>query len=375
MNIAKIKASLPNFNPDFLRYKCNVTLGFLVKTSKEIDLKSLAMGLGIVAVLYMLIFFYVYMSGASVILKLESKLATETVSIDYKKKISAILVNDVKKRNDSSSVKSILINGLYEDTPMGNLPIIREVDQFTSFRGYQHPFSFGQLTKPVISFMVVDYGLSRERSEAALDLLPPQVSFLLSPYSDLPDEWIKMAQDKGHEVWINMPIQNKATSDAGRNTIFHHASIKKKQKAMYRSLVSTGGYVGVGSYTDETISVVSEDYSNLIDELYARGLGFFEINPNATKTIENKALSMFAPYIKADLEIFKIKGEYNSFETLEAIAHKKGNAIAVIPSYPNTIKNLAVWILKVAQSDYIIAPVSAIYDLPLHKARSTNDKH
>ncbi len=372
MDIEKLKTSMPKINSDLLRYRCNMAKGNIVKIAKQINVKYLAISIACVAFIYLLIFFYIYMASSSSIAKVESKLASEIVIVEYikeEKKEEKSLKTTIGK----AGIKEIIIDGLYENTKFGKLPIIREKDNLTSFRAYQQPFSFSKTKKPIISFIVIDYGLSQEQSEAALDLLPKEVSFLLSPYSILPQEWVKMARDKGHEVWLNLPIQNDKTTDLGKNTIFHHASINKKIEAMKRSMALAEGYVGLASYTDESINIASKDYLKLADEIYSRGLGFFEINPNAPNLIKGKAFSKSAPYIKADLEIFKINGEHNSFETLEKIAHKKGSAIAVIPSYPNTIKNLAMWIMKIAQSDYIIAPISAIYDLPLYRDSNNND--
>ncbi len=364
MDIAKLKASIPEINYDLLRYRLSVAKTALTQIYKQIDIKWLAISVGGVSVVYALLFLYVYISGASYVLKLESKLASEIVAVEY------IEQEIIIAKNVDNSTKDIVIEGLYEESKFGNLPIIGENDKLTSFRAYQTPFEFHNALKPIISFMITDYGLSKEQSKAALDLLPKEVSFMLSPYAALPDEWVRMAREKGHEVWMMLPIQNNKMADAGKNTIFHHASPNKKIETMKRSMARSSGYVGLASYIDEGINSAKPDYIRLADEIYDRGLGYFELNPNAPIVIKNRAFVKSAPYIKADLEIFKIKGADNSFEALELIANNKGNAVAVIPSYPNTIKNLAIWITKIAQSDYIIAPVSAVNDLQLSRAKN-----
>ena len=367
MYIAKIKSYLDAINPDLLRTKCHSARNKVIRLLKNIEPKSLAIGISIVISFYALLFLYVFINATNTVKKLEDQLATETISVQF--------VKETKEIKTTKVMASVLVDGLQETTKLGKLPIIRPSDNLTSFRAYQHQFSFDKVDKPIISFILLDYGLSKEQSKYALDILPSEVSFLLSPYSYLPDEWVKMAQDKGHEVWIDVPIQNEKTKNSGKNTVFHHSSMIQKIKSMKRSLARAGGYVGIGSYTDNSMNAISEDYLKLMDELYARGLGYIEINPNAPKILEKKAFDMFTPYVRADLKIVRMKGRDNSFEKLEIIANKKGHAIAVIPSYPNTIKNLAVWILKIAQSDYTIAPISAIYDLPLQSKNTPKNLH
>ena len=360
MDIAKIKASAASIDTVMLKEKLEQCKDHIAAISQRVDMTALAKGLATAAVIYILLFLYVYLNSASTIAKLESQVIVENIPVTHIEKSH----NQTTNVPESMSV----IDGLHEVTDIGHLPIIRKKDSLTSFRAYQHPFSFKNIgNKPIISFIIVDYGLSKEQSLSALDLLPPEVSFILSPYSSLPGEWVAMAQSKGHEVWLNLPIQNEKSHDLGKHTVYHHSPLLEKKNNMHRSLVKTQGYIGIGSYTDDSTNSAKQHYLELAENLYMRGLGILELNPNAPSFIEGKALSMGAPYVKADLEVFRIKGKENSFETLETIAQKKGHAVAIIPNYPATIKNLAVWLMKVAQADYIIAPVSAIYDLPLHR--------
>ncbi len=368
-----IKSKIPKIDPKMLLDKCHGIRGYIIKTLEKLDIKALIIGIITVIAIYLLIFIYVSISAPSTIKELESKLTTETYPIDYVEhgKNNTDVENNNHANINAGSSSPItapkIIEGLFEETPYGKIPIIRKSDNLTSFRAYQRPFTFPENnSKPIISFALLDYGLSKEQSKNALDLLPPEVSFILSPYSDLPNEWIKMAQDKGHEIWLNIPIQNDKFSDSGKRTIYHHSTLVKKLKSLRQTLASAQGYVGVSSYSDNGIKTAKEDYSNIAKEIYSRGLGYFETNPDATNIIKNKAFALSAPYINADLQIINIRGK-NSFITLETAAKEKGHVVALIPNYPKTVKNLAVWIMKVAQADYVIAPVSAIYDLPLHQ--------
>lgn len=372
MDIAKIKASAASIDITMLKERLTQCKAKSLPLLQQINITALIKGLITVTAIYTLLFLYVYLNSANTIAQLESQIIVENITVQHVKKH----IEQPHNQTENIATSMSVIDGLHEVRNIGRLPIIRKEDNLTSFRAYQHPFTFKNIgNKPVISFIIIDYGLSKAQSLSALDILPPEVSFILSPYSSLPDEWMAMAQSKGHEVWLNLPIQNKKPQDLGGNAIYHHSPSLEKKHNMHKSLAKTQGYIGIGSYTDDSINSEKQHYTELAEDLYRRGLGILELNPNAPTFIEGKALSMGAPYIKADLEVFKIKGKDNSFEALESIAKEKGHAIAIIPNYPTTIKNLAVWIMKVAQADYIIAPVSAIYDLPLHRANGSGTKH
>ncbi len=333
----------------------------LTSLLSKADKRALLKGLSVVAGFYIIIFSFVYIKSDTTLKAIEDTMPSEIIEVSKGDIFNHGKINHVYDKNIN------LVAGLsrFEDT--GNIPIIRKSDQLTSFRAYQTPFNFNDIkNKNLLSFMVADFGLSEKMSNMALDILPPQVSFLLSPYADLPMEWIKRAREKGHEIWIDLPIQNKKNIDQGINTIFHHQNLSEKTKMMHKTLASALGYVGVAMYMDKSSESVTNHYKQLTNELYGRGIGIFEKNPNAPKYIEAIAIAKGAPYIKVDLQIYQMHGK-NSFQEVEAITQNKGYAVALIPSYPKAIKNLAVWIEKVGKIDYAIAPISAIYDLPLER--------
>ena len=79
-------------------------------------------------------------------------------------------------------------------------------------------------------------------------------------------------------------------------------------------------------------------------------------------------------YIKADNHIIHASSDQKSFDQFEDTAQEKGYALGVLSSHPRTVKNLAVWIEKIAHADYVLAPASAIYDTPRHVAARQKNK-
>lgn len=326
---------------------------------KSLDIKILGTGAAAMIFALILINVFVWFNSAATIEKLNA--ASPVKLVEIKKTENPNLSN---KEQEQVLRNKFLIEGLSVDTTQGELPIIRKSDYLTSFRAYQTPFTFNKNNKkPIIAFIVRDYGLTARSSMHATKTLPPEISFMLSTYSNAPSAWISKAHSGGHEVWLQLPIQNIVYTDQGPNTIFHHASINEKQTKIYQTLSKTLGYVGLVSFTDQTFEHAKEDYSKLFDEIYNRGLGYLELNPNAPQYIKGKALTKGAPYIKANIEVIRMTGK-QSFDDLEQIANTKGYALAIIPNHETAINNLAIWLEKIGTIDYQIAPVSAIYDIP-----------
>ena len=380
----KLKALLPSSvalpaMPD------NLSLPPIVKEKWDlVDKLHLLIVLGGVLGFYLLIFVYVHFSADRTIAKIEQRMATISVELTKAEHVASPHTN-VRPTNahnygtntnksdtySQAMASANLIKGLssYNES-VGRLPVIRSSDNLTSFRAYQTPFSLNGIGKQqVMSFIIKDYGLSDKDSNMALDILPPEISFLLSPYAALPQEWINRARARGHEVWMEIPIQHGQHNDTGLNTIYHHTSLSEKGHLLHKSLARGLGYVGVGLFMDQTAFDSDTHYRELVSELYGRGLAVFAINPKAPSFVETMAITKAAPYMKATGDLVYVPGK-ECFAPIEEIAHSLGQAVTVVPSYPVLIKKLALWLEKVGKIDYVIAPVSAIYDVPL--ARSGN---
>lgn len=355
-----IPASLPSIP--------NWNISKLIEAIKKLDRKALGLSLASVALVILTIQSLVWFRGDNAIKKINEQMPQIQVQIEK------VVAKPQEKEFEATSANSkFLIDGLSVKTSVGDLPIIRKSDYLTSFRAYQTPFEYNKETKkPVIAFLIKDYGLSERVSNIATKKLPPEVSLMLSPYSDNSSKWISHAHNKGHEVWLHLPIQNKNSYDLGSNTVFHHASLNDKQNAIYKTLSQSLGYIGIASETDQTYNYAKDDYSQLFDEIYNRGLGYIELNPDAPLNIKGKAISKGAPYIKADMTIMRMSGK-DSFKTLEKIAKEKGLALAIVPNNQKLLNSLATWIEKIGKIDYQIAPASALYDIPAQRNAKTSE--
>ncbi|MFP4098555.1 MAG: divergent polysaccharide deacetylase family protein [Alphaproteobacteria bacterium] len=334
------------------------------------DKRHFALSLIFVVSLYAIMLVYIYATAGNTIRAIERNMASMSVPLLVSSATFHDKPQQKNKNPDTDLHKTEIQPGLIEglsayDETIGQLPVIRKKDNLTSFRAYQSPFSLQVIgDKAALSFVVKDFGLSKELSNLALDILPPEVSFLLSPYALLPQEWINRARAKGHEVWLEIPLQRGLYNDAGLYTIYHHDSLVEKGINMRKSLAKALGYTGVALFSDQGTAENKDHYSKLIEELYGRGLAVLELNSDAPRFVESLAASETAPYIKVTDTLMHIS-QKDIFLPIEKTAQEKKQAVTMVPAYPVLIKALALWLEKIGKIDYVIAPVSVIYDLPL----------
>lgn len=363
------------------------------KSFGPVDRRSLFVGLGFVCLFYLLFYIYISAFSASALTQIESTLAHQVVPLikneveqksltQEKEKIATSAgavhsenksehspandldkIDDPQKHSKKANLPAV-IDGTYEETTAGLLPVVRESDYLTAFNAYKRPFEFKAINKPMLAIIVSDFGLSKLASETAIDLLPPEVSYSLSPYADMASEWAKILRQSGKEFWLNVPIENSdISSDIGVMGIRSGSTFLINQKGLYNILSSVQSYAGVSSFSASSGVEDDRQVRKIMEEVFERGLGYVELNPNANSNLMNVSLIRSAPYIKADMTL-AFTYDSNPFLQLENIIQAKGYAVLVVPAYPQNIKRLAEWILKVAQVEYQLVPVSAVYDLP-----------
>ena len=256
------------------------------------------------------------------------------------------------------------IEGLFETVDGKQLPKSRIQDDMTPFQAYKKPF-VPVAGRPLISIVVVDFGLSDLLSQSMLDNMPPEVSFAISPYAADPTKWAAAARAYGHEFWLSLPMQTKnvANDDGGPNTLLASAPIEENQKRLLNVMGTAVGYAGLVSQKDHTLTQADLSAGQTMKQILGRGLAFAESNPNIPAYGLSLAMEAGSPYVQNN---FWLDGDLRpdainqALRALEIQAARKGKAIAFIHPYPAVISRLQEWLKASEQNGFQIAPLSAL---------------
>lgn len=373
----------------------------------RISFKSFLAGLAIIVLGYVGLFAYLGMSAQSTQLLLEARLATQTVlvdrplkntnasvvampsapeitaddtatietsetdNIDAEEPLPQAEVSEEDLADENQSLEDIIgqqakslreapIDGFYEDSEFGKLPIAKSRFQ-TPFEVYKRPYVLN-LNKPFIALGIEDFGLSDAFSQAALDALPSNVSMLLSPYSSAPDGWVQKARKDGHEVWLQLPVERLSfpLDDPGAKGLLTRVSLQYNQERLKWLLGRASGYTGVAAYTDSALNNAGPMFTDIARDIFSRGLGFFELNPSNNSFFKPIALEQDIPHIQSfgSIEIVDPQGEAMK-AVLQGVS-TYGGAIATIQPTPRNLESLASWIEEQEEKGIAIIPLSAI---------------
>ena len=318
-------------------------------------------------VLFLLLLGWMAVRAGDTAWKLQDRIPFKTATIEEVAKEPAKPAEaqpglDVAK--NLNALPAAPLEGLFENFEGKQLPVIRAQDDMTPFDAYKKPFQ-PVAGRPVVSIVVVDFGLSEALSKSMLDNLPAEISFALSPYSDEPSKWAAASRAYGHEFWMMLPMQTKdfGIDDSGPSTLLVNASEQENRTRLFNILGQTVGYAGLVSQKNHEFVPNLPAGEPVLKQIFGRGLAIAESNPDIAAFGLSKAMEDGYPYVQnnywldADLRSDAIDRKLGEFELQ---ATQKGKAVAFVHPYPAVMNKVQEWVKGAEEKGIQVAPLSAL---------------
>jgi polysaccharide deacetylase 2 family uncharacterized protein YibQ len=222
--------------------------------------------------------------------------------------------------------------------------------------------------KPRVAIVIDDLGLDRARTERVIALAPALTLSFLAYSGDLP-RLTEAARRAGHEMIVHVPMQPVNTKiDMGPNGL---ATNQPKEEVLRRldwDLGRFDGYVGINNHMGSRFTGDAQAMGWVMDELKARGLMFLDSRTIAGSLGAKAAAADGVPYAERDvfLDDEQTAGAVDQqLKEVEAIAKKKGTAIAIGHPHDVTIAALTSWIASLPQKGIVLVPLTDIVKIRL----------
>ena len=287
----------------------------------------------------------------------------ENLNIAHKEEYTQALKNTAQSHSLMPVSKDALspapFDGLVEFSKFGSLPIIGK-NNLAPFDAYKKPFNY-DVKKPLIAIAV--RGADMTPDPDVFSKLVPQVSILLSPYSDLVDTVQKQARNQGYEVWLELPVESNSYpyDDPGPKGILVRSGLQYNQDNYRSVLASTTGYAGLAVYTDSAFQDAKPMINGILMDAFKRGLGFFEMNHKKDSIGPKIAINNKAPFLKASMKI-EDQTLAQSFKALKKKASSNRLSVAVLDVTPAMLANFQREVLEARKEGFEIVPLSAVAD-------------
>ncbi|EME71745.1 skin secretory protein xP2 precursor [Paramagnetospirillum caucaseum] len=249
------------------------------------------------------------------------------------------------------------VKEMLKKTAIGDLPV-PSPDGKQPWQVYARPWS-GPADRGKVAVVVMDMGLDKVATEAAIAKLPPEVTLAFSPYAQGLDKWVKKARDFGHEVMMVLPADSGGSQprDPGplgmTDTMPPESNLARLEGVMSRG----AGYTGVISLGDRFAA--SEQMVQTLGKLREHGLLY--VGPGAAPADRTPALSPVTAVADADLFREAIEMRLNQ---ASIAARTKGKALVVIHPRPLSYDRLLPWLNDFDGQKLVIVPVSTLVQPP-----------
>lgn len=252
-----------------------------------------------------------------------------------------------------SQVAALPQPGVLAPSLEGELPLWRK-----NAASYQDP---GE--RPMIAIVLDDVGVAPLHARAALDLPAPVVLSIMT-YAEKAKAFADEARQRGHEVMVHMPMQPLSTSiDPGPQALTVGLSSGEITQRVDWGLSRFSGYVGFNNHMGSRFTQDEVGMRVVLEEAKARGLLFLDSKTIAGSVGDRLAAEMGVTHIARDVFLDDTLTEASITRQLaaaEAIARKRGYAVAIGHPHPATVAVLKRWLVDVQARGFAIVPLTAI---------------
>ena len=267
--------------------------------------------------------------------------------------------------NNSDALVGIIFPHITEETETGPLPVIAP-DGRQPWLEYSRGFKRAD-RKPRIALIISNLGLSDTYTEAALELLPEDITLSFSHVAPRLKNWVRQARQKGHEILLDIPMEpiGFPKNDPGRATLLTSSNEVENLNRLEHIMKQAGGYVGLLGTQGTKFMLHSETLLPVLRSIKQRGLIYVDSRSTSRSLGPDLASSIQLP--KAFNNVFvdkepsqeKIK---NKLDELERIALERRFAVGIAQPLPITIEILSQWTKGLKTKQIALAPITAIVD-------------
>ena len=254
---------------------------------------------------------------------------------------------------------------LSEETSNGPIPRISTTGQ-TPFSAYSRPVDAAAITGlPRIAIVVTGLGINEQGSLNAIDQLPDEATLAFAPYGKTLTTTVAAARSAGHEVLLEIPLEpfDFPQNDPGPQTLLTGEPLRSNLDKLFWLMSRFGGYVGLINNMGARFTASAADFSPIMEELGARGLGYLDDGSSNRSLASQLAGGNKVPFSRADLTIDANPSRQAilaALASLEAKALENGQAIGIVSALPISVTAVTEWSRELEAKGIALVPASAL---------------
>lgn len=218
-------------------------------------------------------------------------------------------------------------------------------------------------SRPKIAIVVSGLGLDTVTTRTATELMPPAVSFAFVPYGYQAGSMIAVAKAKGHEVLLQIPMQNSGGPVPGPHILRVGESAADIQADLDWYMKRMTGFEGVANLLGGEITSDRDAMTTIVKFVGDKGYYFFDDGTSKRSLSLSIAQGLNVPAGRADIILDATTNPAEvkaNFDRLVALAQKNGKAIGLASGLPQHLAAIATYASGLDAQGIALVPVSTI---------------
>lgn len=263
-----------------------------------------------------------------------------------------------------SPAPDLILADLSEETGNGSIPRISSTGQ-KPFDAYKHPFDIAGVPGPKVAIIVTGLGINEQGSLDTIAQLPDLMTLAFAPYGKALERTVAAARGGGHEVMLEIPLEpfDYPQNDPGPHTLLTGEPPRQNLEKLFWLMARFGGYTGLINNMGARFTASAADFSPIMEELGARGLGYIDDGSSNRSVSQQLAGANTVPFARAGMIIDTNPARasiLSALDSLEAQALDHGSAIGIVSALPISVQAISDWAAGLDAKGIALVPASAL---------------
>ncbi len=224
---------------------------------------------------------------------------------------------------------------------------------------------------PRIAIFVEGMGLSATATRTALETMPAAVDLAFVPYGATVAVSVASAKAKGHEVLLQLPMENGRGAGLGPHTLRPGEPAAAFEDDMRWLTGQFSGYAGVANLLGAPVTANAPAMTAILRGVGARGLFYVDDSTSKRSLATSLAAGLDVSVLKADVVLDATSDENKvraNLEDLVALAKAKGSAIGMASGLPDHLGVIAKFAGDLGGRGITLVALSALAGRPVTTA-------
>lgn len=216
--------------------------------------------------------------------------------------------------------------------------------------------------RPWIAVVIDDLGLDRKRSARTV-ALPAPLTLAWLPYASEVTRQAQSAHAAGHELLLHAPMQPQGRENPGPNALTTDLAPEEIRRRVAGYLALLPEAVGLNNHMGSHFTRDAAAMAPVIAELRSRGLLFLDSRTALDSVAAGVARAADLPHAVRDvfLDNEQTSDYVNArLHELEAVARRRGTAIAIGHPHEATLNALEPWLAGLSGRGLVLVPLTAV---------------